>query len=52
MALSKVEGLCCLRSLLSFDLEALDTLAAYFTYASLVAPPAHSSGIYDVASSI
>jgi hypothetical protein len=28
-ALSKAEGRCCLRSLLSFDLEALDRLAAY-----------------------
>jgi hypothetical protein len=44
-----VEGLCCLRSLLSFDLEALDWLAAYFIYASLVAPSAYSSGICDVA---
>jgi len=29
MALSKAEGRRCLRSLLSFDLEALDRLAAY-----------------------
>jgi hypothetical protein len=33
-----VEGLRSLRSLLSFDLEALDRLAAYFIYASVVAP--------------
>ncbi|MFC1868286.1 hypothetical protein ACFL0H_09155, partial [Thermodesulfobacteriota bacterium] len=46
MALSKVEGLRCLRSLLSFDLEAFrplaqgrgahDRLAAYYLYASVV----------------
>jgi hypothetical protein len=29
MALSNIEGLRCLRSLLSFDLEALDRLAEY-----------------------
>jgi hypothetical protein len=33
-----VEGLRSLRSFLSFDLEALDRLAAYLIYASLVAP--------------
>jgi hypothetical protein len=38
MALRILEGLCCLRSLLSFDLEPLDRLAAYSIYASLVAP--------------
>jgi hypothetical protein len=38
MALRKVEGLRCLRSFLSFDLEALDRLAAYLIYASLVGP--------------
>jgi hypothetical protein len=32
------EGLRSLRSLLSFDLEALDRLAVYCIYASLVAP--------------
>ena len=50
MALSKAEGLRCLRSLLSFDLEALDRLAAYYSIrlsqiplfggeSSLLAPP-------------
>jgi hypothetical protein len=44
-----VQGLRSPRSLLSCDQETLDRLATYFIYASLVAPPAHSSGIYDVA---
>jgi hypothetical protein len=43
-----VEGLRCLRSLLSFDLEALDRLAAYFIYASLVAPWRLTSNSYMV----
>jgi hypothetical protein len=38
MALRILEGLRCLRSLLSFDLEALDRLATYFIYASFVPP--------------
>ncbi len=39
----------CLRSLLSFDLEALDRLATYCLYVSVGAPPAHNSGICDAA---